>query len=234
MTDATQPRMARRSMLPVGMLAAALVALLAFAPFASAAPDPIESGMSKLYLKKGFEKKLDNLDVQVVKYGSGTVKNNRLQVAVRVTGGSVDPLTGQGSVTTKMSGGFKLKYRKRTVPIYGLEVNTTNKWVRATIAGTTMKLGNLAKMSFSRNGFGTSLLSGQLALTDNAATRISNKLGLRNALSGGRVISNSYTNAQPATTAVVAQGPPRWRWLPRRWRSSSTWARLRSRPAPRR
>ncbi len=205
MTDATQPRMARRSMLPVGMLAAALVALLAFAPFASAAPDPIGSGMSKLYLKKGFEKKLDNLDVKVVKYGSGTVKGHQLQVAVNVTGGSVDPLTGQGNVTNKMSGGFKLKYGKRTVPIYGFEVNTTKEWVRATIAGATMKLGSLAKMSFSRNGFGSSLVSGRLALTDNAAKRISNKLGLRNALSGGRVISNSYTNAQPSTVAILGE-----------------------------
>jgi len=194
-----------RRRVSAGLVAAALVALLALAPVASAASDPIGSGKTKLYLKKGFEKKLDNRDVKVVKYGSGLLKNKQIQVAVDVSGGSVDPLTGEGRVTNKPNGGFKLKHGKRKVPIHGIEVNTTKKLVRATIAGAKMKLGFLSKMSFSRNGFGTNLKSGKLRLTAHAAKRISHKLGFRKYLHGGRVISNAYSNAQPSTVAILPE-----------------------------
>ncbi len=58
MTDATQPRMARGRMLSAGIVVAALFALLAFAPFASAASDPVASGTTTITLNKGLVKKL--------------------------------------------------------------------------------------------------------------------------------------------------------------------------------
>lgn len=202
MTDATQPRVALGTRLPACILGAALFALLALAPFASAASDPIGSGTSKMYFKKGFKKKLSNLNVKVVKYGNGMLNNQR--VAVSVTGGSIDPLTGKGVVNNHKNGGFKLKYGKRTVPIREIEVNTNKKWVRATIANATMKLGFLSAVSFAREGFGVNVKSTKLTLTGKAARRINNKLGLKHGLKGGRVISNAYSATQPSEASVLA------------------------------
>ena len=58
MSEATQPRMAQGVKLPATILAAALFALLAFAPFASAASDPVASGSATITLKSGFVKSL--------------------------------------------------------------------------------------------------------------------------------------------------------------------------------
>lgn len=204
MTDATQPRMAMGTKLPASILAVALFALLAFAPFASAASDPVGSGATKMYLKKGFETKLSNLNVTIQKWGSGKFNGKRIEVAVE--GGSVDPLTGEGKVNNKSSAGFKFKYGKRTVPISEIEVNTRKNWVRAKVANAMMKLGWLRKNSTGRDGFGAYMKANQLALTGNAARRISNKLGMRNAIKGGRVISNSFTTEQPAEATILATG----------------------------
>lgn len=187
----------------MGLLAAALIAMLALAPAAFGAPDPIAGGKTKLYLKKGFEKKLENRGVRVVKYGSGIVRNRQLQVSVDVSGGKVDPLTGLGRVTNRPSGGFKLRSGNRTVAIHDIEVNATKKLVRATVAGATMKLGYLSAISHSRQSFGTGLKSGRLKLTGHAARRISHLLGFRGYLRGGRVISNLWSNAQPSTVTVL-------------------------------
>ena len=62
MTEATQPRMARGTRLPLAALAAALFALLAFAPFASATPDPVGSGTATITLNKGFTKYLKTFE----------------------------------------------------------------------------------------------------------------------------------------------------------------------------
>jgi hypothetical protein len=204
MIDATQPRMARGTKLVAAFLAAAVFALLAFAPFASAESDPVGSGSTRLYLKKGFEKKLNHLDVFVQKWGSGSFNGKRIEVAVE--GGSVDPLTGEGKVTNKANAGFKFKHGKRAVPISEIEVNTRKNWVRAKIANATMQLGWLVKSSYGRDGFGAYLQSQKLQLTGKAARRISNKLGMKNALEGGRVISNSYTTEQPSEATLVPTG----------------------------
>ncbi len=71
MTDVSQPRMARGTMLSAGILAAALFALLAFAPFASAAPDPVASGTTTVTLNNGFTKYLKTFGIKIVEGRAG-------------------------------------------------------------------------------------------------------------------------------------------------------------------
>ena len=57
MSESTRLGRARGKMLPVAIMTAALVAMLAIAPLASAASDPISSGTTTLTINKGFSKK---------------------------------------------------------------------------------------------------------------------------------------------------------------------------------
>lgn len=203
MTHATQPRMARGTKLVAAFLAAAVFALLAFAPFASATSDPVGSGTTKMVVTKGFKNKLNKKKVKLQKLNPGTLKGRT--VGLTVTGGEFDPETGQGLVTN--NGGFKLKYGKKTVPVQVVEVNSVKKWVRAKVKGATIKFANLGKQFPStRDGFGTAFSWGKVKLTSKAAKRLNSKLGLKNAFKGGNVISNVSGSAQPSEATLVPTG----------------------------
>ena len=186
-------------------MAVALVAMfvgLVWASTASATSDPLASGNTDLHLKRGFKKKLDNIDVTLVKWGSGDVQKQSV-VKVNVSGGSLDPTNGQGTVDN--GGGFKFKYNKRTVPVTEMEVNTAKKTVFAKVANARMRFGFLGGMSYVCNGFGVDVTSTKLKLSGKAARRINNKLGMSKQmpLNGGRVISNAWSGTQPSTVAVL-------------------------------
>jgi len=204
MREVTQPVRARGTTLSAVAVVAALTALLAFAPIASATSDPLASGTTTLTLKKGFQKKLNNRKIRLVKWGSGKIKNRNVMLGV--SGGKLDPLTGEGTV--EQSGGFKFKYRKRTVPITELTIDRTGKAAFAKIANARMKLGFLGKYSYAREGFGVNVNAAKLKLTGKAARRINNKLGMKKEqpIKGGRVMSNAYSATQPKTVAVLAEG----------------------------
>lgn len=173
MTDATQPRMGRGTMLPVAILAAALFALLALAPFASAASDPLASGTTTINLNKGFFKKLKKNDVKVLKVSPGKV--NGKKVTLPVSGGSLDPTTGQGTVND--SGGFKFKHGKKNVALKNLVLDTTKKSLSGKVGKKNMKIASAAGITFAREGFGTAVTIGKLKLTGKAAKELNKKLG---------------------------------------------------------
>lgn len=207
MNHVTQPvARGRGMMLSVVAMVAALVALLTTAPFAAATSDPLAGGTTTMTVKKGFQKKLNNRQIKIVKWGSGEV--NGRNVTLNVNGGELDPLNGLGA--TEQAGGFKFKYRKRTVPISEITIDRTNGLARAKVANARMKFAFLVKSNYSytRNGFGVDVNAGQLKLTGKAARRINNKLGMKKQqpLKGGRVISNAYSQTQPKTVAVQATG----------------------------
>jgi Htaa len=223
MTDATQPRMGRGTMLPVVIMAAALFALLAFAPFASAASDPLGSGTTTINLNKGFFKKLKKNDVKVLKVSPGKVKNRT--VTLPVSGGSLDPLTGQGTVND--SGGFKFKHGKKTAALKNLVLDTTKKSLSAKLGKKNLKIASVAGITFTREGFGTNVKIGKLKLTGKAAKELNKKLGFggksgskhkrastssKNSSSSEAVfkanqLMGGSTNAtQPSTVAVLPTG----------------------------
>lgn len=202
MKDVTQPVRHRGTMLSAVALVAALAALLALAPLASAASDPLASGTTILTVKKGFNKKLNKKKIKLLKWGSGKVKNRN--VTLGVSGGSLDPTTGAGTI--EQGGGFKLKYGKRTVPITELTLDRTAKAVYAKIANARMKLGFLGNLTFVRNGFGVNTNAAKLKLTGKSAKRINAKLGMKKQkpFKGGNVMSNAYSETQPKTVTVLA------------------------------
>ncbi len=182
--------------------AAVVAALLAFVPAASAARDPISGGTTDLHLKKGFVKKLTNLGIGLAGVGTGQVSGNA--ITLPVTEGMFDPTVAQGHITSP--GGFQLVKGARSVAISDVEANTVQSYVRASIAGAKMKLGTFANPTIAREGFGARVKASQLTLTQSAANRISNKLGLQGSQRiNQRVMSNEFNLTVPSTVTLIAQ-----------------------------
>ncbi len=224
MNDVTQSARSRR-MVPSAVAAVvALVALLAFAPLASATSDPVASGTTTITLNKGLVNKLKNVGVKVLKASPATVKGRT--VTLPVSGGSVDPTTGQGTV--EHSGGIKFKRGKKTAPVNTLVLDTTTSSLNAKVAGKTMKLASVSGVTFVRNGFGVTVSIGKLKLTGKAAQQLNKKLSIANPakgkgkasklasvskgkaaqkpFKGNQVLGSSSSEAQPKTVAVLPTG----------------------------
>jgi hypothetical protein len=200
--------MTHASTRPVGLrmivgAAAVIAALLAFVPAANAARDPISGGTTDLHLKKGFLKKLTNLGVGLAGVSTGQVNGGA--ISLPVTEGMFDPTNAQGHITSP--GGFQLVKGARSVPISDVEVNTVQGYLRASIAGSKMQLGTFSNPTVGREGFGARVKAGQLVLTQNAANRISNKLGLQGSQRiNSRVMSNEFNITVPSTVTILGQG----------------------------
>ena len=220
----TQPARGRGMMLSAVATLAALVALLAFAPFASATSDPVASGTTSVTLNKGFLKKLKKAGVKVLKVSPGTVKNNK--VTLPVSGGSIDPTNGLGSL--ELSGGIKFKAGKKTAPVNTLVLDTAQSSLTGKVAGKSMKVASVSGLTFARNGFGVNVNVAKLKLTGKAAKQLNKKLGFsgqkkskgksrghkRAAASkavqppfkGNQVLGGTFSETQPKTVAVIATG----------------------------
>jgi hypothetical protein len=221
MNDVTQPARGRGLMLSAVAMVAALVALLAFAPFASAVSDPLASGTTKITLNKGLFKKLKKYNVKVRKVSPATVKSR--VITLPVSGGSLDPTTGQGTV--EHSGGFKFKAGKRTAVIKVLVLDTTTNSLTAKVAGKSMKLASIRGTTLVRNGFGANVGIKALKLTGKAAKQLNKKLGFtgkkgktkghgrasaskatRPPFKGNQSLGSASSETQPKTVAVLPGG----------------------------
>ncbi len=175
MTEATQPRMARGTRLPLAALAAALFALLAFAPFASATPDPVASGTTTVTLNKGWTKYLKTFGIKIQKVGNTKVKGQK--VTFKVSGGEMDPTNGLGTLT--LAGGLKFKAGKKSATVKALVLNTGKSSLTGKVSGKKVKLAKLKGLSYSRNGFGVNVKLKSLKLEKAGAKQLNKKLGLR-------------------------------------------------------
>jgi hypothetical protein len=193
-------------MLPAGIVATALIALLAFAPFASAAPDPVASGKTTITLNGGFTNYLKTFGITVQKISPTKLKGKA--ATLTVTGGSLDPLTGLGEVT--LGGGLKFKAGKKTAPVKGLVLNTTKKSLTGKVAGKQMKVASVAGFSFVRNGFGVNLTVKKLKLTGSAASALNKKTGYQKGkpkpFLGNKLIGKASSETQPSTVVVLPTG----------------------------
>ena len=127
-------------MLPAGILAAALFALLAFAPFASAASDPVaQRHDARSPSTTGFTKYLQDRRHQDRRRSSPT-KIKGTKATFTVTGGSIDPTTGSGTVT--LGGGLKFKAGKKSTTVKGLVLNTAKKSLTGNVGGKKIKFAD--------------------------------------------------------------------------------------------
>jgi hypothetical protein len=193
-------------MLPAGILVTALFALLAFAPFASAASDPLASGSTTMTLNSGFTKYLKTFGIKTLKISPTKLKGNK--ATFKVTGGSLDPLTGKGQVT--LGGGLKFKAGKMSAPVKGLVLNTSNKSLTGKVGGKKVKLATVAGFSFARNGFGVNLKVKKLKMTSAGAKALNKKLGFSKGnpkpFLGNKLIAKATAETQPSTVTVLPGG----------------------------
>jgi hypothetical protein len=206
MTQATQPRMARGTKLPLAVLAAALFALLAFAPLASATPDPVEKGTTTITLNKGWTKYLKTFGIKIQKVGNAKVKGTK--VTFKVTGGEMDPTNGLGTLT--LGGGIKFKAGKKSAAVKGLVLNTGKKVLTGKVSGKKVKLAKLKGLSYSRNGFGVNVKLKSMKLEKAGAKQLNKKTGYAKGkpkpFLAGKNIGKASAESQPATVAIVPGG----------------------------
>ncbi|HET7416517.1 MAG TPA: HtaA domain-containing protein [Solirubrobacterales bacterium] len=205
MTEATQPRMARGTKLPAAILAAALFALLAFAPFASAAPDPVASGSATITLNNGFVKSLNKRGIKIKKIGATKLQGKK--ATMPVVGGEMDPTNGAGTLT--LAGGLKFQAGKKKAPVKELVIDTTKKGLFAKVGGKKVKFGAVAGFSFTRVNFGVSLTIKKLKLTKAAAKQLNKKLGFKKGKKpfvGNRLMASAAASEEPSTVTIVPSG----------------------------
>jgi hypothetical protein len=159
-------------MLPVAIVAAAVAAMLVLAPLASAAPNPIAKGSTKLTLNKGFNKRAKKAGIKITAVKPAKLKGTKATFAV--TGGTIEPTTGAGTVTH--SGGLKIKWGKKSVALKAFEINTSKKTLTASVGGKKIKLATLGGVSSARLGFGNSIAAKNVKLTKPGANALNSKL----------------------------------------------------------
>jgi hypothetical protein len=193
-------------MLPAGVLAAALIALLAFAPFASAASDPLASGKTTMTLQKSFTNYLKTFGITVSKISPAKLSGGK--ATFNVTGGSLDPTTGKGTVN--LGGGLKFKAGKSNAQVKNLIVDTEKKALTGKISGKKVKIAAIAGWSFSRNGFGVNLKINKVKLTNAGATQLNKKLGFSKGnpkpFLKNKLIAKATSETQPSTVTVLPIG----------------------------
>jgi hypothetical protein len=205
MHEVTQPRRVR-GLLSVAFAATGLLALLAFAPLASATPDPVASGTTTVTLNKQFTEYLGTFGIKISPIAKAKVKGTK--ATFPVTGGSVDPTTGKGTLTH--SGGLTFKAGKKKAKLKALEVNTSKKKITGKLGGKKVVVAKIAGVSSSRNGFGVNLVAKKVKLTPAAANALNKALGFAGGkplpFQKNKLIGSSKSSEQPSTVTLVPGG----------------------------
>lgn len=197
-------------MLTAGIVMTALLALLAFAPLASAASNPVStSSTATVTINKGFKKGLSKKGVTILRVSPAKLKGAKL--TFKATGGSIDPATGKGTVN--LGGGIKFKAGKKNAVVKKLVLNNTKSVLGAkltgNVGGKNMVFATIVGLKSTPNGFGNTITIKQLKLSGKAAGQLNKKLGLKGkhaAFKGNKVMGSAKTEVQPSTVTVKAGG----------------------------
>ena len=181
---------------------AALVAVLAAclalqSPLAAADYEPLSAGATKLSFDRSFLAALKRSGVTV-----GVTAPARLRrgsVTFPVTGGKLDPKTGQGSV--EHEGAVVFTAGARRIPVRALQLKTTRRGspLSAKVGGSQLKLGTARGVGFSRAGFGARITVPGLALSPKLATRLGKKLQAKDLFRPGQQLGRVNSLAEPET-----------------------------------
>jgi hypothetical protein len=203
MTEATQPRVARGTTLIGGVVVAALIALLAFAPVASATPDPVASGSTVVTLNNGWTKYLKTFGIKIQKISPAKLKGQK--ATFTVTGGEMDPTNGLG--TLNLGGGLKFKAGKKSTTVKSLVLSSATNTLTAKVGGKKVKLAKTSGLTFTRNGFGVNVTLKKLKLNSAGANQLNKKLGFAKGkpkpFLANKLIGKSTSEDQPSTVAVL-------------------------------
>jgi hypothetical protein len=174
MSESTRLGRARgKKMLPVAVVATALIAMLAIASVASAAtPNPISSGTTTLTINAKLLKSAKQAGIKITAVKPAKIKGSKATFAV--TGGTIEATTGAGSITH--SGGLKITWGKKSVTLKSFTVSTSGKSLSAKIGGKTVKVASLAGVSATRLGFGNGITAKKVKLTSAGANALNQKL----------------------------------------------------------
>jgi hypothetical protein len=206
MSESTRLGRARGRLLPVSIVAAALIAMLVIVPIASAAtPNPISSGSTTITLKSSVVKGLKKAGVKITAVKPAKIKGSK--ATLPVTGGEIEAASGKGNITH--GGGLKIKAGKKSTTIKSVAVNSKTNSVSAKVGGKTVKLATLAGVSTTRLGFGNNVVAKKLKLTSAGAKALNKALvpkGGKAAFKANTVLGGSTTQAEPETDNVLASG----------------------------
>jgi hypothetical protein len=173
------------------LLLAVLVAAVAtacFAPFASAAGDPVERGSFHLRLSKAFRKHLDANRVVVMRR------------AFPISDGTIDPITGAGTVD--LQGNLRFQRGREKVVFRKVSARLgPNGVLKGKLRGRSYKLFRLNGARANRKGFGAEVRGVRARFLRSAARKINRKLGL-GSLHAGRAGSVTVSE-QPETVEVT-------------------------------
>jgi hypothetical protein len=174
MSESTRLGRARgKKMLPVAVVASALIAMLAIASVASAAtPNPISSGTTTLTINAKLLKSAKQAGIKITAVKPAKIKGSKATFAV--TGGSIEAATGAGEVTH--SGGLKIAWGKKSVTLKSFTVSTSGKSLSAKVGGKTVKVASLSGVSATRLGFGNGITAKKVKLTSAGANALNKKL----------------------------------------------------------
>jgi hypothetical protein len=207
MTESSRPITARGKMLlSSGVLVAALFAVLALAPLASATPDPVASGSTTITLNNSWTKYLKTFGIKAQKISPTKVKGQK--ATFKVTGGEMDPTNGLGTLT--LSGGIKFKAGKKSAAVTGLVLDSAKNVITGKVAGKKVKVATLAGLSYTRNGFGVNVTLKKVKLNSQGATQLNKKLGFAKGTPkpflANKLIGKSTSEEQPSTVTVLPSG----------------------------
>ncbi len=223
MSESTRLGRARGKMLPVALVAAALVAMLAIAPFANAAtPSPVASGSTTLTLNGGLANQAKKAGIKITAVKPSKIKGTKATFAI--TGGELELPTGSGSITH--SGGLKIKWGKKSVTLKSFTISTKDKTLDAKVGGKTLEVATIAGASVARLGFGDSISAKKLKLTKEAAKALNKSLTpapkkvkikkkgkvvtktikTKPAFKANMVIGSSTSEVEPSTVNVTPTG----------------------------
>jgi hypothetical protein len=174
-----------RSRPSIAIVALSVAALLAFAPTAFGAGDPVRTGSFQLKLSQSFKKQLSNHGVAI------TPKS------FAIKSGSIDPTTGTGTLTLK--GKLRFKHGHKKV-VYG-HLNATLGPGGALRGGKT-KLFSLNGGTVTRDGFGAKIGGVDLNFPKSAAKKLRKALDLNLLRSGDA--GSLAVSVQPQTVEVLS------------------------------
>lgn len=170
-------------------LAKTLVLLAAFAllPVAGARADTIKGGNVHLRLTGALSRQLEGHGVRLV--GLKTTWAGRQAVTLRIVRGEIEGKGGSGYLF--LDGGFRLEAGKQDVTVRRLLLNTSERFLAATVEGAKVKLASLPPQRALIGIFNIEAILRSLKLTPKAAAAFNRELGLHGVFRSGRSLGTA-------------------------------------------